>query len=220
MSTPGVRLPVLVTFYENYLTDQDTAQFVRSVQGYYTQGTLQRLAEHPVREIRRAAVLALGFLGDYEVNATLGQALHDDDRTVRMLAENGIRSVWRRDGTPKQQETLAVIVRMNLAKRYQEAAQRASQLIAEAPALAEAWNQRAIARFGMEDYGGAIEDCHQTLELNPYHFAAATGMGHAYLRLNNPWSALESFRRALKLNPSLEGVRCQVVRLIRLLEGK
>lgn len=220
MSTPGGRLPVLVTFYDAYLTDQDAAQLIRNVQEYYTQGTLQRLAEHPLREIRRAAVLALGFLGDYEVNAVMGRALHDDDRTVRMLAENGIRSVWRRAGTPKQQEILAVIVRMNQAKRYQEAAQRASQLITEAPGLAEAWNQRAIARFGMEDYTGAIEDCYQTLELNPYHFAAATGMGHAYLRLNNPRSALESFRRALKLNPSLEGVRCQVVRLSRLLEGK
>jgi len=220
VSTPGVRLPILVSFYETYLADQDTAQFLRHVQQYYTQGTLQRLAEHPAPQIRRAAVLALGLLGDYEANATMGRALHDDDRTVRMLAENGIRSVWRRAGTPKQQELLAVIVRLNESRRYQEAAQRASQLIAEAPWLAEAWNQRAIARFGMEDYAGAIEDCHQTLELNPYHFAAATGMGHAYLRLNNPRSALESFRRALKLNPSLEAVRCQVVRLSRLIEGK
>lgn len=220
MSTPGLRLPILVAFYDAYLSDEDAALFIRNVQEHYTQATLQRLAEHPVRDIRRAAVLALGFLGDYEVNATMGRALHDDDRTVRMLAENGIRSVWRRTGTPKQQEMIAVLVRLNQAKRYQEAAQRASQLIAEAPWLAEVWNQRAIARFGMEDYTGAIEDCCQTLELNPYHFAAATGMGHAYLRLNNPRSALESFRRALKLNPSLEAVRCQVVRLSRLVEGK
>lgn len=220
MSTPGLRLPILVAFYDAYLSDEDAALFIRNVQEHYTQATLQRLAEHPVRDIRRAAVLALGFLGDYEVNATMGRALHDDDRTVRMLAENGIRSVWRRTGTPKQQEIIAVLVRLNQAKRYQEASQRASQLIAEAPWLAEVWNQRAIARFGMEDYAGAIEDCHQTLELNPYHFAAATGMGHAYLRLNNPRSALESFRRALKLNPSLEAVRCQVVRLSRLVEGK
>jgi len=220
VSTPGLRLPILVAFYDAYLSDEDAALFIRNVQEHYTQATLQRLAEHPVRDIRRAAVLALGFLGDYEVNATMGRALHDDDRTVRMLAENGIRSVWRRTGTPKQQEMIAVLVRLNQAKRYQEAAQRASQLIAEAPWLAEVWNQRAIARFGMEDYAGAIEDCCQTLELNPYHFAAATGMGHAYLRLNNPRSALESFRRALKLNPSLEAVRCQVVRLSRLVEGK
>jgi len=45
-------------------------------------------------------------------------------------------------------------------------------------------------------------------------------MGQAYLRLGNHVSALESFRRALKLNPDLEGVRVQVARLVRLVEGK
>jgi cytochrome c-type biogenesis protein CcmH/NrfG len=45
-------------------------------------------------------------------------------------------------------------------------------------------------------------------------------MGRAYLELDNPISALQSFRRALRLNPDLEGVRVQVVRLARLVEGK
>ena len=45
-------------------------------------------------------------------------------------------------------------------------------------------------------------------------------MGRAYLELSNPVSALECFRRALRLNPNLEGVRAQVVRLARLVEGK
>ena len=44
-------------------------------------------------------------------------------------------------------------------------------------------------------------------------------MGRAYLELGNPVSALECFRRALRLNPDLEGVRLQVVRLARLVEG-
>jgi hypothetical protein len=43
-------------------------------------------------------------------------------------------------------------------------------------------------------------------------------MGQAYLQLENPVSALECFRRALRLNPGLEGVRAQVVRLTRMVE--
>jgi cytochrome c-type biogenesis protein CcmH/NrfG len=43
-------------------------------------------------------------------------------------------------------------------------------------------------------------------------------MGQAYLQLENAASALECFRRALRLNPDLEGVRAQVVRLTRLVE--
>lgn len=220
MSNNEPRNPVLADLYEKYLDDQDSAGFISSAARAYTQGTLQRLAEHRTREVRRAAVLALGFLGDYDANHALGRALHDDDRTVRMLAENGIRSVWGRCGHETHRQQLAVIVRLNSAQHFEEASLRATELLQHAPWFAEAWNQRAVARFGLKDYAAAIRDCHQALELNPYHFAAASGMGHAYLLLGNPVSALESFRRALRLNPGLEGVRAQVVRLARLIEEK
>lgn len=220
MSSDRPRSPALTALYQAYLDDQDSAGFIRGASRSYTPGTLQRLAEHDVREVRRAAVLALGFLGDYEVNHTMGRALHDEDRTVRVLAENGIRSVWNRCGTADHRQQLAIVVRFNSAQQYDEAAARATELIAEAPWLAEAWNQRAVARFGLAQHGMSIRDCHQALELNPYHFAAAAGMGQAYLQLGNPVSALESFRRALRLNPGLDGVRAQVVRLTRMIEDK
>jgi tetratricopeptide (TPR) repeat protein len=220
VSHDGPRTPVLAVLYRKYLDDQDSAAFTGEVSRSYTPGTLQRLAEHDAREVRRAAILALGFLGDYEANHTVGRALHDDDRTVRALAENSIRSIWARCGDDKYRQHLAIIVRLNCARQFPEANQKASELIEQAPWFAEAWNQRAIARFGLADYADAIRDCHQTLELNPYHFAAAAGMGQAYLQLGNPVSALESFRRALRLNPGLEGVRAQVVRLTRMIEEK
>ncbi len=68
-------------------------------------------------------------------------------------------------------------------------------------------------------YGAvAIRDCRMALELNPYHFAAAAGMGQAYLEMRDPVAALDAFRRALKLNPDLQAVRMQVARLERLIE--
>ena len=53
-----------------------------------------------------------------------------------------------------------------------------------------------------------------------YHFDAANRMGQAYLELGNQVSALECFRRALRLNPNLEGVRVQIDRLSRMIEGR
>ena len=67
-------------------------------------------------------------------------------------------------------------------------------------------------------YDAAIRDCHQALEINPYHFTAAAGMGQCYMLQDNPVAALEAFRRALRLNPGLEEVRAQVVRLQRSLK--
>ena len=220
MSSKQRRTPLLSTVYRRYLINQDAAGFISKVSQRYTPGTLQRLASNHSREIRRAAVLALGFIGDYSANHTMGRALLDDDRTVRMLAENGIRSVWTRAGNEEERQQLGIVIRLNTAQQYRKAIHRATELIDKAPWFAEAWNQRAIARFCLGRFAESIRDCHQALEINPYHFVAATSMGQAYLELKNPVSALECFRRALRLNSDLEGIRAEVIRLARMVEDK
>ena len=218
MSTDRVRPPFLLVLYQQYLDHQDSADFIRRVSQSYASGTLERLARHPTREVRRAAVLALGQLGDYDANHTLGCALLDEDRAVRTIAENGIRTIWARAGTESERQELGVVIRLNAAQLHQKAVANATRLIERAPWFAEAWHQRAVAHFALGRLVESIRDCHQALEINPYHFVAATSMGQAYLQLQNPVSALECFRRALRLNPDLEGVRVQVVRLTRMVE--
>jgi len=200
------------------LLEEDSAAFIKAVSQHYTTATFERLAESGSPISRRAAVLALGFLGGYESNATMGRALGDTDRGVRMLAENGIRQVWCRGGNEVQRQQLGVVIRLNSSQQYEEAIVKATELIEQAPWFAEAWNQRAIAHYAMERFDESVRDCHQTLEINPYHFGAAAGMGQCYLEQGRAAAALESFRRALRLNPSLEGVRAQVAYLQRTLE--
>jgi tetratricopeptide (TPR) repeat protein len=208
-----------LAFYQEYLDQRDSSGMMREVSAHYSAGTLERLVRHPQREVRRAAVFALGVLGDYGANHALGCALHDEDRIVRTLADEGIRRVWMRAGSETECWELNILVRLNAAEQFLEAVRRATRLIETAPWLAEAWSQRALAESALARYGDAIRDCHEVLELNPYHFIAAATMGQAYLELNNPISALESFRRALRLNPDLEGVRAQIVRLAKRVEG-
>lgn len=220
MSSQKRRNPFISELYLQYLDVQDSAGFISKVSQCYTPGTLQRLACHRTRQVRRAAVLALGFVGDYTANHAMGRALLDDDRTVRMLAENGIRAIWTRAGNEEERQELGIIIRLNAARQYKEAVRRAGDLIERTPWFAEVWNQRAVAQFNLGRFAEAIRDCHQALEINPYHFPAATSMGQAYVKLQNYVSALESFRRALRLNPDLEGVRAQVVRLARMVEER
>ena len=214
------RLPRLSASYQQYLEDHDSAAFLAAVSACYSSGTLQRLAQHAHREIRRAAVLALGFLGDYEANHILGCGLLDSDRTVRTLAENSIRCVWMRAGTPLERRELDVLIRLGAARQFEEVIRRATRLLETSPTLAEAWNQRGTAHYALGRFAETVRDCHEALEINPYHFIAATSMGRAYLELGNAVSALECFRRALRLNPDLEGVRLQVTRLSRLVEDR
>jgi tetratricopeptide (TPR) repeat protein len=214
-----VRTPVLVIYYNRYLTNQDCGLFVKRVARRYSCGTLERLVSVGDHITRRAAVFALSLLGDYESNAVLGHALVDRDRGVRSIAESGIRELWCRIGEPAERETLCRIVNLNDERRHSEAARLASDLIRAASCdIAEAWCQRGIAHYHLGQYDAAIRDCNQALEINPYHFTAAAGMGQCYMLQDNPVAALEAFRRALRLNPGLEEVRAQVVRLQRSLK--
>lgn len=212
-STP--RLPTLDFLYQQFLDDQNAAAFVRKVTGRYESGTLERLLAHPARTCRRAAALALGYVGTYDSNAPLGRALQDHDRGVRTLAENALRAIWCRAGTPDQQQLLEQAIRANVDKQYETAFLRAGRLVDQAPWFAEAWNQRAIALYGLSRFEESISDCKQALEINPYHFGAAAGMGQCHLQLGDSDGALEAFRRALQLNPELEGVRAVAANLER-----
>jgi tetratricopeptide (TPR) repeat protein len=219
VSDDNPRMPRLLVLYQEYLDRSDSAIFINKVSKWYSQGTLERLSRHAQCEIRRAAVLALGFIGDYGTNHALGCALLDNDRTVRTLAENSIRCVWTRAGTDVDRGELNTIMRLNAAQQYDKVIPRATKLLSRSPTLAEGWNQRAYAYHALGHFAESIRDCHEALEINPYHFIAAMSMGRAYLELGNAVSALECFRRALRLNPDLEGVRAQVVRLAKRVEG-
>jgi tetratricopeptide (TPR) repeat protein len=72
----------------------------------------------------------------------------------------------------------------------------------------------------MAQYEAAIRDCHQALEINAYHFQAAAVMGQAYEMQRNLVAALESFRRALRLNPNMEEIRTRVIQLQRTLKDQ
>jgi tetratricopeptide (TPR) repeat protein len=207
------RHPVLNQLFQRYLSDENTARFIADVSQRYTIGSLERLADFGDRATRRAATMALGFLGNYSSNQVLGRRMSDSDRGVRLLAENGIRELWFRDGDDSQRQRLATIARMNRSEQFLQAVLAATELIEEAPWFAEGWNQRAIAYFHLGRYLDSANDCHQTLELNPYHYAAAVGMGMSYMEMEDLRAALDCFKRALKLNPDLEDIRTRIVLL-------
>jgi tetratricopeptide (TPR) repeat protein len=213
-------VPRLVLFYIKYLENNDTATFISNVARFYTLGTLDRLTFSERNEIRRCAALALGFLADQNDEVIFYRLLRDKDRTVRMLAENGIRTLWTRAGSDADRQMLRAAMHLVSAKQYEEAVSKATELIEHAPQFAEAWNQRAIAHFALKQYHFSIEDGCQALKLNPYHYAAALGVGHAYLFLGDMTRAIEYLELALDINPNLETVRNHLSKLVRQFKEK
>jgi tetratricopeptide (TPR) repeat protein len=193
--------------YQAYLQSHDTRSFINQVMQNYSESALIRLTESANIETRRAAALALGFVGTYQASDALGCLLKDRDRSVRLIAEGSVKSVWSRDGSEEQRQALYAVMRLIGTQKFGEAVAQANILLDEYPHFVEARNQRAIALFALKKFEESIEDSRAVLNLNPYHFGAAIGMGYAYLHLQDQPSAIECFHQALAINPNLESVR-------------
>ncbi|MCA9187709.1 MAG: HEAT repeat domain-containing protein [Planctomycetales bacterium] len=108
-----LRQSALLRFYHQYLSSADAARYVMDVTGTYQVAGLERLYEYGSRNLRRAAILALGMIGDYPTRNVLSRALHDTDRAVRMLAEDALPDIWARAGNAHQQHQLAQLTAYN-----------------------------------------------------------------------------------------------------------
>jgi tetratricopeptide (TPR) repeat protein len=179
-------------------------EFRDAVRGRYTEGTLQRVLAADDARVRRAAVLALGFVGTMDSNPAVAAALHDEDSLVQRFAADTLWELWFRGGTAEQNRRLR-----EAAENPDPIKARADldELIRQAPSFAEAFNQRAIWFFKRGEYTRAVEDCEATLRLNPYHFGAAAGLGQCLAKLGKPRAAIRAFRTALEINPALEHLR-------------
>lgn len=211
---------MLIRIYQHFLEDEESASFIRRVSDHYTISTLKKLFFCGDRPVRRAAILAIGYLGDFTQNETMGRALVDTDRAVRLLAEHNIRQIWLRQGTPGEQQLLLQLENLNATVQSENALKLASQLIKSNRTLGEAWNQRAIAFSAAGNPDQSIQDCREVLNCNRFHFPAAIGMGQGYLQLDDVFKALDCFRIALKINPDLECLRGQIRRLERMLDDR
>jgi Flp pilus assembly protein TadD len=210
--------PSLIRFYHGYLQHQDTARFIRSVAWRYDNSTLAALARRGACTERRAAVLALGYLGDYSANQVMAGALRDADRGVRLAAESGIRNVWLAAGTVGQRQQILLAERYVNADQFQEAVVVTRRVAQQTPEFAEAWRIQGIAHFGLGRIREARRDFERALRGNPFQYQAAIGLGNCLMRAMDPTAALRQFQLALHINPNLDLIRVHVARLSKALE--
>ena len=220
-------IALLVEYYRQFLPQLRRRQgaalqrvlerFKKKAAGRYTEGTLQRLAEGADAETRRAAVLALGLLGKMTCNEALADRLHDEDNQVRRFAVEALWTLWFRGDDDERGSELRRLVRLS---DRADALCGLDALIAKAPEFAEAYNQRAIIHFRNKDYEKSLADCERTVEHNPFHFGALSGMAECYVNLRRPRAALKAYRNAYRINPNLGGVKESIQALEEALGGE
>lgn len=177
--------------------------FHKKVSTRYNEGTLQHLLGSGSDETRRAATLALGLTGTMDSNAVLAGRLHDHDSGVRSLAADALWSLWFRADTEENNRELQRLIRV---RDRAKALAGLDALIQRAPDFAEAYNQRAVVYFKAKEYQKSIGDCEKTLQLNPCHFGACSGLAQCYMSLKKQRAALKAFRETLRINPNLQGI--------------
>jgi tetratricopeptide (TPR) repeat protein len=162
---------------------------------------------------RRRGALGLEAVGRVDDAPALIAALRDPNEVVRATAEEALWAVWSRSGDERADELLRRGIAEMGAEHLGDAIATFTRVIELKPDFAEAWNKRATAYFLAGDYRRSLADCDEVIKRNPDHFGALSGYGQIYLQLDQPEKALEYFRRALEINPNLDGVQAMIERL-------
>ncbi len=85
--------------------------------------------------------------------------------------------------------------------------------VSQKPDFAEAWNKRATLYYLLRRYEESVADIERTLELEPRHFGALSGLALIREAQNQPFEALEALKLASQIHPQLPNLREWVNRL-------
>jgi tetratricopeptide (TPR) repeat protein len=129
------------------------------------------------------------------------------DPKAAKSAENDIIGLWLQSGS----DTIDLLMQWALAaieeKNYPLALDYLDRMIVMQPDFAEAWNKRATVHFLLDDYSRAISDIERTLQLEPRHFGALSGLGAIMRDIGERERAIAAYRRALEFDPHLDKVK-------------
>ncbi|MDX8445489.1 hypothetical protein [Mesorhizobium captivum] len=94
------------------------------------------------------------------------------------------------------------------------------QVVTLQPDYAEGWNRRATVHFLMKNYGKSMADIDHTLQLEPRHFGALSGLAQIMAETGHKQSALEAWQKVLTIYPMMRSAQDQVSTLSEELAGE
>jgi tetratricopeptide (TPR) repeat protein len=142
-----------------------------------------------------------------------------DDPAVSERVTREIQMIWMHSGS----DTVDIL--MSRAGKAIQAEDQALALdlldvvVLLRPSYAEGWNRRATVHYMREDFGKSLVDIERTLALEPRHWGALSGLAIIQRRLGFDEDSLETFKRALKVNPGLENATKAIEDLEKEAEG-
>ena len=87
-------------------------------------------------------------------------------------------------------------------QRYSEAMVAFNRLIESFPNYAEGWNKRATLHYVLGNLGASVTDIEKTLELEPRHFGALSGLGMVFIQRKELSKAKRAFEDLIEVHPN------------------
>ena len=123
-----------------------------------------------------------------------------DERTAATL-EQRTQQMWLEAGTPAVTLLMTRGMRALEAGDYEEALNSFSDAITLDPDLAEAWHQRAVAKYHSGDTPGAIRDIEETLKREPRDFPALRTLAEIAAGREDWKGAYAAWQKVLEIDP-------------------
>ena len=105
-------------------------------------------------------------------------------------------------------------------KKFDVALDFLDQVVTMEPTYAEGWNRRATVHFMMQNYAKSMSDINHTLQIEPRHFGALSGMGQIMKNTGREELALKAWERVLDIYPMMRSAQNEVATLSEELAGE
>ena len=144
---------------------------------------------------------------DPRLDALFGRLQTTDDANDAAAVTNLIWAIWHQSDDDRINDLMRQGLVQMSSREYADAVATFSGMIDLNAGFAEAWNKRATVYYLMGDYGASVKDIDRTLELEPRHFGALSGLGLIMVALENEEAAIAAFEATLAVNPFAAGAQ-------------
>ncbi|ESX68814.1 MULTISPECIES: hypothetical protein [unclassified Mesorhizobium] len=131
-----------------------------------------------------------------------------------------IGSEWSQSGSASIDLMMQWSQKATENQKFDVALDFLDQVVTLQPTYAEGWNRRATVHFMMKNYGKSMSDIDRTLQLEPRHFGALSGLAQIMAETGHKQSALEAWQRVLGIYPMMRSAQDQVAALSEELAGE
>ena len=147
---------------------------------------------------------------DERLDALFVRLYETNDRVEARNIEGLIWQIWLESGDEELDKRMRQGIFAMNNRDFETSLRAFDAVINIAPEYAEGWNKRATLYWLMGELEKSIQDIERTLELEPRHFGALSGLGMIRKAQRRPADAIDAYKQALEIYPTMPNAAAQI----------